>query len=77
MTAPVDRTIVRRIGLALERIGARIWPVFAGVIIVEARKELASPIGTGAVARRLPQLVPLRGTTRAGTEALDHKREMP
>ncbi len=72
---PIDRTFVRRIGLAIEGIGARIWPVFAGVIIVEARKEIASTIGTGAVARRLPQLVPLRGTTRAGTEVLGHKRE--
>ncbi len=75
--APVDRAFVRRTGLAIERVGARIWPAFAGVIIVEARKELSSPIGTGAVARRLPQLVPLRGATRATTELLDHKREQP
>ena len=73
--APVDRAFVRRTGLAIERVGTRIWPVFAGVIIVEARKELASPIGTGAIARRLPQLVPLRGATRAATELPDHKRE--
>jgi len=73
--APVDRAIVRRTGLAVERIGARVWPVFAGVIIVEARKELASPIGTGAMARRLPQLVPLRGATRAGAEMLGNNRE--
>jgi SAM-dependent methyltransferase len=71
---PIDRAFARRIGLAVERIGARIWPVFAGVIIVEARKELASPIGTAALARRLPQLVPLRGATRAGTEVMDQKR---
>ncbi len=75
--APVDRAFVRRTGLAIERLGARIWPPFAGVIIVEARKELSSPVGTGAVARRLPRLVPLRGATRAGAEALDHKREVP
>ena len=73
--APVDRAFVRRTGLAIERVGARIWPAFAGVIIVEARKELSSPIGTGAMARRLPQLVPLRGATRATIELLDHKRE--
>lgn len=75
--APVDRAFVRRTGLAIERVGARIWPVFAGVIIVEARKELSSPIGTGAIARRLPQLVPLRGATRATADLLDHKRERP
>jgi SAM-dependent methyltransferase len=72
--APVDRAFVRRTSFAVERIGARIWPVFAGVIIVEARKELTSPIGTAAVARRLPQLVPARGATRAVADILDHKR---
>ncbi|MBN9260112.1 MAG: methyltransferase domain-containing protein [Hyphomicrobium sp.] len=75
--APVDRAFVRRTGLAIERVGARIWPLFAGVIIVEARKELSSPVGTGAIARRLPQLVPLRGATRSRTELLDHKRAPP
>jgi SAM-dependent methyltransferase len=72
---PVDRAFVRRTGLAMERIGSRAWPVFAGVIIVEARKELSSPVGTGAVVRRLPQLVPLRGATRSSTEVLDHKHD--
>ncbi|MFN3744032.1 MAG: methyltransferase domain-containing protein [Hyphomicrobiaceae bacterium] len=73
--APVDRAFVRRTSFAIERIGARIWPVFAGVIVVEARKELTSPIGTAAVARRLPQLVPARGATRAGADVLNHKRD--
>jgi len=72
--APVDRAFVRRTGVAFERIGARIWPLFAGVIIVEARKELSSPVGTGAVARRLPRLVPLQSASR---DALDHKRSTP
>ena len=71
---PIGRAFVRRAGLAIERIGAYIWPAFAGVIIVEARKELTSPIGTAAVARRLPQLVPMRGATRATGEVLDAKR---
>ena len=72
---PIDRAFVRRAGLAVERIGARIWPVFAGVIIVEARKELMSPMGTAKVTRQLPQLVPLRGATRSGADALDCKRD--
>jgi SAM-dependent methyltransferase len=72
---PIDRGFIHRTGLAIERIGARVWPVFAGVIIVEARKELVSPLGTAKVTRRLPQLVPMRGATRSGGDALDHKRD--
>ncbi len=71
---PVDRAFVRKMSPAIERIGSRVWPVFAGVIIVEARKELHSPIGTGAVARRLPQLIPMRGTSRATQDTADAKR---
>lgn len=72
---PSDRAFVRRAGPAIERVGAKIWPVFAGVIIVEARKELSSPIGTARVARRLPQLIPMRGTSRAVNEPADAKRD--
>ncbi len=71
---PVERAFVRRISPAVERIGAKVWPVFAGVIIVEARKELSSPIGTARVARRLPQLVPMRGATRATNARIDSGR---
>lgn len=70
---PIDRAFIRRAGMAAERIGAGAWPVFAGVIIVEARKELVSPLGTAKVKRQLPQLVPLRGATRSG--APDCKRD--
>ena len=73
---PIDRAFMHRAGLAIERIGARVWPVFAGVIIVEARKELVSPLGTAKVARRLPQLIPMRGASRSGSDALDHKRDV-
>lgn len=72
---PADRAFVRRTGLAIERVGAKIWPVFAGVIVVEARKELSSPIGTAVAARRLPQLIPMRGTSRAAGETIDAKSD--
>ena len=45
---------------AFERVGARLWPGFAGVIIVEARKELM-----GA----LPKGKPVKGKTDSGTSA--------
>jgi len=62
---PIDRRIVLRTGLSLERIGSRMSPAFAGVIIAEAKKELIAPIAKGSTARIVPQLVPSRGTTYA------------
>ena len=63
---PIDRRVVLRSALNIERIGLRISQAFAGVIIVEARKELVSPIGKVATARGLRVLVPNRGTTFEG-----------
>lgn len=42
---PLDRRIVLKSALAMERLGARISPAFAGVLIVEARKETSAMIG--------------------------------
>lgn len=54
---PLGREGVVRWATMFERVGAKLWPGFAGVIIVEARKELmgAMPVGEGA--RPKPQLV--------------------
>lgn len=58
---PVDRQLVLRSAMAIERLGARAWPAFAGVILVEAKKELTAPIGKGVQSRPLKSLVPVRG----------------
>lgn len=58
---PIDRRLVLRSALSLEKIGNRMSSAFAGVIIVEAQKELVSPIGIGAKGRAIPQLLPTRG----------------
>ncbi len=42
---PFDRSIVLRSATAWERVGARLSPAFAGVIMVEATKELIAPVG--------------------------------
>lgn len=56
---PVDRRIVLRSAATLERLGRRLPSVLAGVIIVEARKELVAPLAKAATAaRRLEALVP-------------------
>lgn len=45
---PFDWPIVRRSATAWERLGARVSPTFAGVVMVEARKELMAPLGKTA-----------------------------
>ena len=47
----IDRRIVLRSAMGLERFGMRISAAFAGVIIVEARKELAMPVKAAKVPR--------------------------
>ncbi|MGE0699554.1 MAG: methyltransferase domain-containing protein [Hyphomicrobiaceae bacterium] len=58
---PIDNRLVLRSAMSLERLGARLTPAFAGVLLVEARKEIASPLVKPALARRLTELVPHRG----------------
>lgn len=57
---PIDNRLVLRSAMTIERLGSRLTPVFAGVLLVEARKELASPLAKPALARRLTELVPER-----------------
>lgn len=66
---PVDNRIVLRSSGTLEKVGARLSPAFAGVIIVEARKELVAPLGgRAAPAPRLRALVPNRGAAGASRD---------
>jgi SAM-dependent methyltransferase len=48
---PIDKRYVIRWSGAFERMGNRFWPLFAGLLLVEARKQLAQPIVRGAGAR--------------------------
>lgn len=48
---PVKLNVVVRYGVAIERAGARLTPAFAGVLIVEAKKELTAPVGKAVPAR--------------------------
>ena len=59
---PFDRPIVLRSATAWERMGARAWPSFSGVIIVEARKELVAPIGKAAKAKAVRDVATVRGS---------------
>ena len=55
---PLDRQWLLRWATMFERVGARLWPGFAGVIIVEARKELMGALPTAVTARRREKLAP-------------------
>jgi SAM-dependent methyltransferase len=57
---PIDRQWLVRWSTAFERLGARLWPGFAGVIIVEARKELMAAIPKAAPVRQAEQLATAR-----------------
>jgi SAM-dependent methyltransferase len=59
---PLDRRMILRSAAAIERLGGRLTPVFSGVIIVEARKEMIAPVGKPSAVRRLRELVPIRGS---------------
>jgi SAM-dependent methyltransferase len=63
---PVNRDWLVQWATAFERIGARLWPAFAGVIIVEARKELMGALPKRAAVKGKPQLVPARGLLKDG-----------
>ena len=58
---PFGRPLAVRWAPTLERFGERFWPRFAGVIIVEARKEVAAPITGGVATRRAPRLATAEG----------------
>lgn len=58
---PVEWEMVVRSALAFERIGARVSPALGGVIIVEAKKEVAAAIGAPKRARaRIGALIPAK-----------------
>lgn len=57
---PLDNGLVLKSAMTLERLGARLTPAFAGVLLVEARKEVASLLVKPTLARRLTELVPVR-----------------
>lgn len=59
---PARSGLLLRGAMTIEPIGARIWPLFAGVIIVEARKEIEAPMGWAGARRLVPKLVPAGGS---------------
>ena len=65
---PFERRLFLRSAAAFEKIGARLSLPGAGVLVVEATKQLYRPIGLRRQAReRLPQLKPALAPSQRGT----------
>lgn len=58
---PLTHRLAVRWAPALEKFGARVWPGLAGVVLVEARKEVAASLPAGAPVRRAPRLATAEG----------------
>ncbi len=54
---PLERRFMMRSALTFERFGNRLTPTFGGLIVVEARKDVMAPLGTGLKAKRAGVLV--------------------
>jgi SAM-dependent methyltransferase len=68
---PLKRRRFRRSSATWERIGARLWPAFAGVIIVEATKQLYQGLPVTRRARATAGLRPVLLPAPAGVTTLD------
>ena len=62
---PFDRAWLVRWATVFERLGAALWPGFAGVIIVEAKKELMGALPARVGPRRAGRMVSAEGGLRA------------
>ncbi|MFV0297531.1 MAG: methyltransferase domain-containing protein [Hyphomicrobiaceae bacterium] len=67
---PIESRLILRSAATIERIGARVTPVFAGLVLVEACKDMLAPIAKPARMRRLTELVPLRGAAEIGNRRM-------
>lgn len=68
---PVERQIVLRSAVAIERLGAGVWPGVAGVMMLEARKEVSAPRGTAVEARPIGKLVTVPMPRPIGRRGVD------
>ncbi|MEL7544626.1 MAG: methyltransferase domain-containing protein [Pseudomonadota bacterium] len=67
-TPPVSVRAVHRVAPSIEQFGRTAWPLFGGVVIASARKQLAAPLNGGlgatvAAPERVTEDVPVRGRT--------------
>ena len=66
---PIDRGLIVRSANTIENLGNRVTRRFAGVIVVEATKEMIAPVGMTVPARALRKLIPVQMGGLAGNGA--------
>ncbi|GBF28052.1 ubiquinone/menaquinone biosynthesis C-methyltransferase UbiE [bacterium MnTg02] len=64
---PINRSLLFRSATAWERLGARLWPAFSGLILVEAVKEVYATTPKSALRSATQRLRPLPATLFAGS----------
>lgn len=69
---PIERKWIMRSAPAFERVGGRIMPGFAGVMMLETRKEVSRPARSGTPAEALSELVRLPGVRPAAAGSRRH-----
>jgi hypothetical protein len=69
---PSQRRFMMRFHAVLERLGRRLWPIFSGVIIVEAQKRIYQgvPIAQRASRRVFVPVLSPQGVTGRGLAGL-------
>jgi SAM-dependent methyltransferase len=72
---PINRPFILRWSTVFERLGARMWPGFAGVMIVEARKELMGAIPARAKPVPRSGLATAQGTLKRCAEGRNGRAE--
>lgn len=50
---PLDARLVQRTALPIERIGLKVWPAFAGLVVVEASKRMMGGLAVPVRGRRM------------------------
>jgi len=77
---PARRRWIMRLYQILEKAGRRFWPIFSGVVIVEAQKRLYQGVPVAQRASRrvfVPVLAPQGAATRASRQYADSSRTSP
>lgn len=73
---PVNRSLLFRSAIAWERVGARLWPAFSGLLFVEALKEVYGAVPKGKLAPQVQRLrtagaTPFRRARAPDSAAID------
>jgi SAM-dependent methyltransferase len=64
---PLDLRMLQRAAMPIERIGLRIWPAFAGLVVVEASKRMMGGLAVPVRGRRMRMRVLAPQTAQRGT----------